>query len=212
MKTVRSLAGSIAVWSWIVVLSGCSVLSPQPDTTKFFVLTSIANASAGSATPAAAVNATSSLVIGVGPIKFPQYLRRPEIVTRTSPSEVELSNTDHWAEPLDSAFARVLSENLSRLLGTQQVVTFPWYNSGQIDYAVQVNVMRFETDLKGTPELEAQWSIQDAHSGKVLVARESGITGAADSSHSTGLSQALGSLSQEIASQIIRLNQQRTRG
>ncbi len=212
MKTARSLAGSIVVCSWMVWLSACSVMSPQPDNTKFFVLTSTANASAGSATPAAAASATSTLVIGVGPIKFPQYLRRPEIVTRTSPSEVELSNTDRWAEPLDNAFARVLSENLSQLLGTQQVVTFPWYNSSQIDYAVQVNVMRFESDLKSTPELKAQWSIRDAHSGKVLAARESDITGAADPSPSAGLSQALGGLSQEIASEIIRLNRQRTSG
>ena len=72
--------------------------------------------------------------------------------------------------------------------------------------------MRFESDPKGKPELKAQWSIRNAHSGKVLLARESDIAGSADPSPSAGLRQALGSLSPEIASQIIRLNQQRTRG
>jgi len=210
MKAVKSLAGSIATWSLMVLLTACSIMSPQPDNTKFFVLTSTAGA-----VPATGGSSTSTLVIGVGPIKFPQYLRRPEVVTRTSPSEVELSNTDRWAEPLDSAFARVLSQNLSQLLGTQQVVTFPWYNSGQIDYAVQVNVMRFETDPKGKAELQAQWSIRDAHSGKVLIARESDVTGSAEAagpSPSAGLSQVLGSLSQEIASQIVQLKALRKPG
>ena len=151
MKTAKPLAGSIAAWSWMVLLSACSIMAPQPDNTKFFVLTSTAGASSGSAAPATGGSSPSNLVIGVGPIKLPQYLRRPEVVTRTSPSELTLSDTDRWAEPLDSAFVRVLSENLSQLLGTQQVVTFPWYNSSQIDYAVQVNVMRFETDPKGKP-------------------------------------------------------------
>ena len=213
MKTaVTSLAGSIVAWSWMVLLSACSIMAPQPDNTKFFVLTSTAGASAGSAAPAAAASTTSNLVIGVGPIKFPQYLRRPEIVTRTSPSEVALSDTERWAEPLDSAFARVLSENLSRLLGTQQVSSFPWYDSSRIDYAVQVAVVRFETDKDGKPELDARWSIRDARSGKTLAAKESDITGAPGPSPSAGLSQVLGSLSQEIASRIAEFSQRRKGG
>jgi uncharacterized lipoprotein YmbA len=209
MKTARALAGAIAVCGGMVLLSACSVLAPQPDKTKFFVLNSIGSGS-GSAT--ASAGSTSALTIGVGPITLPQYLRRPEVVIRVSPSEIELSNTDRWAEPIESAFARVLSENLSQILGTRQVITFPWYNSAQIDYAVQVNVMRFETDPKGKPELDAQWTIRDARSGKILAGRDSDLTGAAEPSPSAGLSQTLGSLSQEIASEISRLNQQHKNG
>ncbi len=209
MKTSRALAGAIAVCTGMVLLSACSVLAPQPDRTKFFVLNSIGSG-AGSAT--ASAGSTSTLAIGVGPITFPQYLRRPEIVTRVSPSEIELSHTDRWAEPLESAFARVLSENLAQILGTRQVITFPWYNSAQIDYAVQVSVMRFETDSGGKPELDAQWTIRDARSGKLLAGRESDLTGAAEPSPSAGLSQTLGRLSQDIASEIARLNQPHKNG
>ena len=215
MKAVKSLAGSIANWSWMVLLGACSIMSPQPENTKFLILTSTAVASATGTAPLAASGSASNLVIGVGPITFPDYLRRPEVVTRIGPSEISLSDRERWAEPLDSAFARVLSDNLSQLLGTQQVATFPWYNSSRIDYAVQINVMRFETGPKGKPELDAQWSIRDARSGKVLLAKESDISGPladADSSPSAGLSQVLGTLSQEIASEIIRLNQQRKLG
>jgi len=193
-----------------MALSACTVLSPQPDKTKFFVLTS-AVGSAPDAAPADGSSA-SNLAIGVGPIKLPQYLRRPEVVTRTSPSELALSDTDRWAEPLESGFVRVLSENLSRQLGTQRIVTFPWYSSSRLDYQVQINVKRFETDSKGKPELDAQWSIRDGRGTKMLVARESDISeppDPGDPSPSVGLSQALSSLSQQIASQIAALNQQR---
>jgi uncharacterized lipoprotein YmbA len=191
------------------VVAGCSILSPQPERTKFFVLTSTTGDSATGTAPAAG-SGTSNLVIGVGPIEFPDYLRRPEVVTRTSPTTVELSDVDRWAEPLDSAFARVLSENLSRLLGTQRMVAYPWYKSTRVDYQVECNVIHFETDSSGGSHLHAQWTIRDG-AGKLLIARESDITdteASSDKSPSASLSHDLGNLSQQIASQIRSLNQQ----
>jgi uncharacterized lipoprotein YmbA len=217
MKTAGSLAGLVAAACGLtILLAACTVLAPQPDPTRFFVLTSMRKNKASDDAPSpATANVTSTLSIGVGPVKLPQYLRRPEVVTRTSPSQVALSSTDRWAEPLESAFTRVLSENLSQLLGTQQVVTFPWYNSNQLNYQIQVNVSRFETDPKGMPELEAQWSIRDGSGTRILAAKESDIVepaDPADPSPSTGLSHALSSLSREIAAQIVQLNRRHARG
>jgi uncharacterized protein len=199
----------IGAWAWLFVIAGCSILSPRPDRTKFFVLTAVTGAGATGTAPSAA-NGTSDLVIGIGPIEFPDYLRRPEVVTRTSPTTVEISDVDRWAEPLDSAFARVLSEDLSRLLGTQRMVTYPWYQSNRVDYQVECNVIRFETDSKGGSQLHAQWSIRDG-TGKLLIARESDINDTEapdDKSPSASLSRDLGNLSQQIASQLRELNQQ----
>jgi uncharacterized lipoprotein YmbA len=202
----------IGACAWLFVIAGCSILSPQPDRTKFFVLTSTTGAGATGTAPAAA-NGTSDLVIGVGPIGFPDYLRRPEVITRTSPTTVELSDVDRWAEPLDSAFARVLSEDLSRRLGTQRMVTYPWYKSSRVDYQVECNVIHFETDSTGGSHLHAQWSIRDG-TGKLLIARESDLTGTEapdDKSPSASLSHDLGNLSQQIATQLKELSQQNNR-
>ena len=199
----------IGVCAWLFVIAGCSILSPQPDRTKFFVLNAATDADATGTAPAAA-NGTSDLAIGVGPIGFPDYLRRTEVVTRTSPTTVELSDVNRWAEPLDSAFARVLSEDLSRLLGTQRMVTYPWYKSSRVDYQVECNVIHFETDSNGGSQLHAQWSIRDA-AGKLLIARESDIASTEapdDKSPSASLSHDLGKLSQQIATQVKELNQQ----
>src|SRR5260370_40412935 len=107
----------IGACAWLFVTAGCSVLSPQPDRTKFFVLTAVTDAGATGTAPAAA-NGTSDLVIGIGPIGFPDYLRRPKGVTRTTPTTVALSDFDRRAEPLVRAFSPWLCEGLSRLLGT----------------------------------------------------------------------------------------------
>ena len=207
LRDSRSIV--IGACAWLFVIAGCSILSPQPDRTKFFVLTAVTDAGA-TGTASAAANGTPNLVIGIGPIGFPDYLRRPEVVTRTSPTTVELSDLDRWAEPLDSAFARVLSEDLSGLLGTQRIVTYPWYKSSRVDYQVECDVVRFETNSSGGSQLHSQWSIRDG-TGKLLIARESDITdteASSDKSPSASLSRDLGNLSQQIATQLRELNQQ----
>jgi len=210
LRDSRSIV--IGACAWVFVIAGCSILSPQPDRTKFFVLTAVTDVGA-TGTASAAANGTSNLVIGIGPIGFPDYLRRPEVVTRTSPTTVELSDLDRWAEPLDSAFARVLSEDLSGLLGTQRIVTYPWYKSSRVDYQVECDVVRFETNSSGGSQLHAQWSIRDG-TGKLLIARESDINdteASSDKSPSASLSHDLGNLSQQIATQLRELNQQNNR-
>ena len=64
--------------------AGCSPLAPRPDQSKFFILTPLSDGSGPAETPASS-NADSPLTIGVGPIDFPDYLRRLEVVTRESP-------------------------------------------------------------------------------------------------------------------------------
>ena len=89
-----------------VIAAGCSPLAPQPDRSKFFILTPIADGSASVSTPVGATS-SSPLTIGVGPIDFPDYLRRLEVVTRSSPSQLDLSAEKRCGEPLDKDVARV---------------------------------------------------------------------------------------------------------
>ena len=101
------------------IVAGCSVLSPQPDRSEFFILTPVSD-SAGMAARPASTSPDSQLTIGVGPVDFPDYLRRLPVVTRVAPNRIDLSEERRWAEPLDKNFVRVLSENLATLLDTQQ--------------------------------------------------------------------------------------------
>ena len=182
------------------------MLAPRPDYSKFFILTPLS----GGANPTqASTSAGQKLTIGIGPIEFPDYLRRPEVVTRTSPNELHLAAEKRWGEPLDKNFSRVLSENLSQLLNTQQLEKYPWPRRTQIDYQIAVEVQRFETTADNQAQLVARWIIKDGSSGKDLYASETTAStpvGSSETAASAALSTDLATLSRDIASQVTDLS------
>jgi uncharacterized lipoprotein YmbA len=201
MSRWRDLAG---VALTLGLAAGCSITSPRPDLSQYYVLTTI---------PAAAPPVTRHPpAIGLGPINLPGYLDHNEIVTRVGPNQLDLSPTDRWAEPVDQNFKNVLARNLGQLIGTDQIVQFPWYSNAKLDYEIELNVTRFDADQSGVVTLNAKWIIREARTSRILLVHESALTRPASSS-STGaevaaLSQSLGSLSQAIADVIIQLQAQ----
>lgn len=192
-----------------VFAAGCSPLAPQPDPSKFFILTPLSDGSAPSATPASA-KADSPLTIGIGPIDFPDYLRRLQVVTRESPNQLDLSAEKRWGEPLDKNFARVFSENISQLLNTQRIEKYPWPVRTHVDYQISVDVQRFETTSDGQSQLIARWVIKDGATGKDLYASEttaSAPVGPGETGASAALSNDLATLSRDISSRVTILQQ-----
>jgi len=195
-----------------VAAAGCSPLAPQPDRSKFFILTPLSEGATSAATPASTAG-NSPLTIGIGPIDFPDYLRRLEVVTRSSPNQLDLSAEKRWGEPLDKNFERVLGENLAQLLNTQQIEKYPWPRKTQVDYQVSIDVQRFETSTDGQSQLVARWVIKDGGTGKDLAASQttaSAPVGSGETGASIALSSDLGTLSREIASRIAELRNHRT--
>jgi uncharacterized lipoprotein YmbA len=198
----------------IVLFAGCSVLSPTPDKSKFLVLTPIPGADGGGGPPPpGATIPSSALAIGLGPIQLPEYLDRPEVVMRTSQNTLELSPIDRWAEPLGDNFRRVLENDLMFLLGTNQIVQYPWFANASLDYAIRVYVSRFEANVNDGAQLIARWDVVDAKSGKLLISRETDLNQALSSYDSqaiaAGLSADLGELGKQIAEAIQQLQPQR---
>jgi uncharacterized lipoprotein YmbA len=193
------------------IVAGCSVLSPQPDRSEFFILTPVSDRAGMAAKPASA-SPDSQLTIGVGPVDFPDYLRRLPVVTRVAPNRIELSDERRWAEPLDKNFVRVFSENLAALLDTQQIEKYPWSLRTKVDYQIEINVQHFETTSDGQAQLITSWIIRDGHGGKILYASQTtagGPAGPDGVSASAALSGDLATLSKEIAARITELNQHR---
>jgi uncharacterized protein len=198
---------ALIVLSTCALLASCSPLAPQPDHSKFFILTPLADGAAPVPTPAVASN--SSLTIGIGPIDFPDYLRRLEVVTRSSPNQLDLSAEKRWGEPLDKNFARVFSENISRLLNTQQIEKYPWPIRTHIDYQIEVNVQRFETTSDGQSQLTARWVIKDS-AGTDLYASETSASAPVGPGASAALSSDLATLSREVADRVTELHRRQT--
>ena len=107
--------------------------------------------------------------IGLGPITLPDYLDRPQIVSRASDSRLALSNEHRWAEPLAASFSRALLAHLEQALPTQDIVLHPWRSALDIARQVQIEVTRFERGADGAFRLGARWSVRAAgnntHSG-----------------------------------------------
>ena len=89
------------------------------------------------------------VALGIGPVALPDYLDRPEIVTRSSGNELSLADFDQWAGRLEDNFTRVLAENLSSILETDRVSLYPWKSSTPVDFQVTVEVSRFERAANG---------------------------------------------------------------
>lgn len=187
-----------------VAAAACSFMAPQPDLTQYFILSPAVPNSSNAPSPAS----TAGVSIGVGPISFPDYLKRPGVVTRTTSNRLIVSNQKLWAEPLDRDFQSVLGQNLSKILGTRKIINYPWYADTHIDYQVQVWVERFEAAEDGRSWLTAVWTIKDGHDGRELASGQS-LTNAPiqdrDAAGSVALSRNLGEISRQIAERIAEL-------
>jgi uncharacterized lipoprotein YmbA len=191
---------------WICLLvcfvpAACSFLEAKPDPSRYFALTSLPRT--GQTAPETA--GTDPFALGIGPIKFPGYLDRPQIVTRISQNRFEVAENDRWAEPLEENFSRVLSQNLSILLQTDRIVAYPWERSQRPTHQVQVEVLRFEPDAKQMVELWARWSIIDS-TKKTISMKESYLTHSVRDKSTEGsvasMSELVNDLSKEIAAAI----------
>jgi uncharacterized lipoprotein YmbA len=192
-STHRRIAPPIALIA--LAAAGCGLLrGPNVQPTQFYVLTAVAQ-------PSDASPSSRQLIIGLGPVKLPDYLNRPEMVSRVTPNELRLDQFDRWGEPLKDNFIHTLATNLDTLLNLRQVVSFPWYSNTPMDYTVVVTVLRFEPQPEGQVLLSARWEIGDTK-GHALVNRDSQFTrpGGTPAETAAALSQLVADLSDEIAS------------
>lgn len=179
---------------------GCVSLGPKADPSRFYTLTSLAEAGMA---PGKEWPHPASFSLGIGPIEFPAYLDREQLVTRISQNRFAIAETDRWVEPLAENFARVLSQNLSALLGADKVIRYPWQNNQRPAYQVRVEVLRFEPNAALNAQLMARWVVVDAGANRALSAKESrlkrAIKGNSTEESVAALSEILADFSREIA-------------
>ncbi|MBW1997404.1 MAG: membrane integrity-associated transporter subunit PqiC [Deltaproteobacteria bacterium] len=188
----------------LVSLAGCAGTS---ESARFYKLSSIVS-------PGEAAKGGRGVAVGIGPIKFPDHLARPEIVTRTGRNALQIADFDRWAGSLQEDFSRVLTENLSILLSTDYVFVFPWQKVTPIDYRVRVEVSRFDGELGKSATLIARWTVtEEGKKRKLRAVRRSNITEPVeDDSYESlvaAMSRTVEALSREIARTIRTLSQQR---
>ena len=85
-KTLIQVA--VVLLALMLCLYSCAGKSTS---SKFYVLSPM---------PQSALSATEGTTIGVLPVAMPDYLDRPQIVTRASENKIKIDEFSRWAEPL----------------------------------------------------------------------------------------------------------------
>jgi uncharacterized protein len=186
-----------ALLALVALLVGCfsglrEIGAPSPPT-RFYSLSAVA-------TPGETLPGEG---LGLSPVRIPNYLDRPQIVTRTGPNDLALADFDRWGESLQEAVSRVLAANLSRQLGVDRVQRYPWREARAVTIPIDVDVLRMEGPLEGPVALEALWQLrlrEGTFEGTTRTSEE--VDGRGYSAYAAALSRTLATLSEEIAAAI----------
>jgi uncharacterized protein len=192
---------------FVVILTGCA----SSPSSKFYQLNPLQNKT--SVTRDASPD--QNLTIAIGPVRVPDYLDRPQIVTRSGKNELKLSEFDRWAGSLENDVNRVLVEDISSLLPADRFFVVRWtpYLESQVpvSYRVEVLVDRFEGSLGNSVLLKAQWAVF-AKDKRLLLKKESEIreemNGGSYETLVAAMSSALERLSRDISGGINSVLQQ----
>jgi len=147
---------SFFAWGMIALtlfLSGCMRNSGP---VQFYML----NADSGIADTVRVPAGSQGTVIGLGPIRIPDYLNRPQMIVAVSDNQYRLFEDHRWAERLDQNISLALFKALPRQIGTERIVRFPWSQRQVIDYQVGIDILEFNVDANGQSRLIAQWFIK----------------------------------------------------
>ena len=155
---------------------------------------------------------TDPLAVGIGVIRLPQYLERPQIVTRDGSHEMRLDEYHQWAGNLRKNVSRTLSKNLSILLNTPRVFMAPNIPAG-VHVRLDMEVLKFERDADQHMRLVARWNLSSGVSRTPFMTRLSSLQGERVPSETgyentvASMSRLLGELSKEIATEITKASQ-----
>ena len=187
----------------MMALSGCVGAPP----TRFFILSPVSDLDMREKE-----EGEPCVAIGINPLKIPEYLNQPKIVTRISGNEVRVDEFAKWVEPLENTISRALAQNLSSLLCTRAVVIFPFRGGRHLDYRIDLRVIRMDGMLGGNAILEAAWSIAngaDRRKPPLLTTRSSYKEPTGGKDHGafvSAQSRNLYALSRDIAAAILTLS------
>ena len=128
------------------VVSACNFSSPP---THYYVLQALSERT----------TSQQQASLGIGPITVADYLTMPQLLTSAGGYQLQYSDFERWAEPIDKGISRVILENLSRLTASQQIYSFPWRRDEQPALLIRAKVLSLDIDAAGDAVLKVDWRI-----------------------------------------------------
>ena len=150
-RTIHRRLPSLLGWAMSLALAGCFG-SSRPA--QFYTLepVQVRDSPAPTATDA---------TLAVGPVELPDYVNRPQIVTRTGANQLVIAEFDRWGSSLDKQIAGSLVATLQDRLAPRQIGVVPWRSalSSGAPYRVAVSVSRFDGISGKAVVLHARWEL-----------------------------------------------------
>lgn len=197
MKTTMNRVYSL----WLVVLAGLLLAGcGSSPPVRYYTLEPI---------PARDLDVSPDHAIGVGPLRFPEYLKRPQIVSVGEGGQVVVADFDRWADTAEVAFQRTLAQNISTLIDGAIAIEFP-FGGGLIspDYRLLAQIYSFGTDARGEARLDVSWVMVDQEDEPFLPTQRSVFTAqAASTSYADrvgAMNETLRAFSRDVAEQFQR--------
>ena len=183
---------SIAVAGVLLALglAGCTGVTPP---TRYYQLSPLVDGDDIIASP--------TRLLGVSPVNFPDYLDRPQIVTRASDSRITIADFDQWSAQFGQMFKQVLVEDFRRKLGGVHVAELPNDRGLRPSIELDLNVLRFDVDTAGKIVLDARWRLFDGDDRLLATRHTELFEQAAPGDYGSvvdGMSRAIAALSETI--------------
>ncbi|MBU1869159.1 MAG: PqiC family protein [Candidatus Omnitrophica bacterium] len=207
MREISSVCRKIMICVvFVLLLNGCMSIpnSPNPRFYTLFVSDS------GQADKKFDIAADT--IVGIGPIRIPEYLDRPQMVTIEKDKTMKFAQFDRWAGPLDLNLGYAIRENLVLLLPQASFTIYPWNLSLPVKYQVVMDIIQLDAELQKNLTFVAQWSVIDANDGKMLLIKRSEFRLPIGPQSYFGIAKTLSfacaSLSSEIAEALVAVSSQ----
>ncbi len=176
---MRSLCWCVACGLCAIVLGALPGCVSRPET-RFYVLTPLPSVERPGDPPPG-----HPPVIGLRRVSLPEYLDRPQIVTRAGENMLQVAEFDYWGSSLQDDFTRVLARDLAILVPADRVAVFPWTRDNPIAYEVAVEVGRLDGTLGASCSLLAHWTIFKRGGREAIATGTSSHTEPAGNSYAT---------------------------
>ncbi len=170
--TRNKCAVATAVLLLSVWLSGCGS-SPPVRYFQLAAMDSPGQQAHAETVPGAETVLRAETVLGIGPFELPDYLDRPQIVSRGAGAELVVDDFHRWAEALDAAVVRTLAMNIGAQREHLLALAYPFKNFAGLDYQLTARIMRFEADADGGVELLLHWQLHNVATDELILRRTS---------------------------------------
>ena len=196
----RPILSSSLIVAIVLAIAGCG----SSPSVKFYILNTIDR----NVSVSAAAIKDHSIAVKVGPVSIPDTLDHSQIVSRSGENMLIMDEFNRWGGDFQSDIQRIIGENISILLPTDQVVLSSEVSLVPIDFQVLINVREFDGKLGSIVTLNADWTVTHKGKEKTVMAKKSvfqeNTDGVDYQAYVAAQSRLLAKLSQEITDEIRR--------